>query len=289
MKKIALLYSLIFATCSLADDTCFIAKQDNKFIKSEGECAKAHSPSSTFKIPLLLIAKNEGIILYDEDALLDYDDDFVDWLGYWGLSQNVSSFTESSCAFYWQSLKRKLKIKEIQTYINSFDYGNKDLSGSKKTYTQDCMISNSLQISPLEQVEFLQKLTNNQLNLSQDSQKLTRLSLYIDTIKHNWKLYGQAATGYKTVPGKKDQKNTFSWIFGWTKKDSSKIPFGWFVGWIEKDKIKIPFAYYSDKSNGMLAFEEARKELGDLIDEQEEVPPKKTNVKKPQVSQQPQT
>ena len=125
------------------------------------------------------------------------------------------------------------------------------------------------------------------MNISHDSQKLTRVSLYIDTLKHNWKLYGQAATGHTKAEANKDQKNTFSWIFGWRKKDTSKVPFGWFVGWIEKDNIKIPFAYYSSKSNGMLAFEESRKELSDLIEDQEEEA--KRNLKKTQGSPQPQT
>jgi beta-lactamase class D len=279
MKKIVLLYSVIFSTCSLADNACFVTKQNNEIIKNSQTCNNQHPPSSTFKIPLSLIAKQEGIIVNEVSPILDYDEDFVDWIGYWRSASNASNFEENSCSLYMKSIVQRVGADKLQAYIDSFDYGNKDLSAIKTNSSQECKITQSLQISPIEQVEFLQKLINNKLPISLDAKKLTQELLYIDTLKDDWKLYGQAATGYRRVPPQKEQNeqkeqkgvlsSIFSWFFDFKKHHNIPVSYGWFVGWIEKDGTKIPFAYYSDKKNAMLAVEEGRKELISLINQQQ--------------------
>ena len=265
MKKIVLLCSLLFSASAFCGNECFVTKQNDQIISS-GKCSQQHSPSSTFKIALSLIANNEGILVDDADPVLDFEEDFIDWVPSWNLPHSTINFVENSCFWYWKKITRTLSSDKIQNYINKFDYGNKDLSGSQKHGCADCWLSSSLQISPIEQVEFLDKLIKNKLQIKATAQKMTKNLLYIEKLNNNWTLYGQTGTGYMPTNSKDTNKGKFSWIFGWLKRDSKKMPFGWFVGWIEKEKKTIPFAYYIDKEDGWFAAEHAKKELNFLID-----------------------
>src|SRR5471030_108016 len=64
MKKIILfLCSLILcANSAFANTNCFLAKENGKVLKAEGDCKSRYAPQSTFKIPLSLIGFDSGIL-----------------------------------------------------------------------------------------------------------------------------------------------------------------------------------------------------------------------------------
>ena len=72
-------------------------------------------------------------------------------------------------------------------------------------------LSSSLALSPSEQIQFLQKIINKKLPVSQKAFSMTKDILYIQELAGGWKLYGKTGNGLQL-----------------TKKH------GWFVGWIEK-------------------------------------------------------
>ncbi len=67
MKKVILfLFSFILcAGTSWANQQCFLAKENSKVLKSEGDCAIRYAPESTFKIALSLIRFDSGILKRD--------------------------------------------------------------------------------------------------------------------------------------------------------------------------------------------------------------------------------
>lgn len=90
-----------------------------------------------------------------------------------------------------------------------------DISGDLNKF----WLSNSLKISPIEQIEFLQKLINNKLPTNYKSCKITKNLLFIKKLPNNWNLYVKTGN-FSTRSG---------------------LQAGWFVGWIEKKNKKIIF------------------------------------------------
>jgi beta-lactamase class D len=58
MKNIILFLTLglLLDSPSIADTKCFLIMENNQVTKKEGECKSRHSPCSTFKIAISLMA-----------------------------------------------------------------------------------------------------------------------------------------------------------------------------------------------------------------------------------------
>jgi beta-lactamase class D len=64
VKKVILLLCFIMLSANVSfADSCFIAKENGKVLKSEGDCEKRYAPMSTFKIALSLIGFDSGILM----------------------------------------------------------------------------------------------------------------------------------------------------------------------------------------------------------------------------------
>ena len=64
MKKVILLLCSIMLSVNVAfADSCFIAKERTRVLKSEGDCEKRYPPMSTFKIALSLMGFDSGILV----------------------------------------------------------------------------------------------------------------------------------------------------------------------------------------------------------------------------------
>ena len=88
-----------------------------------------------------------------------------------------------------------------------------DLSGG----LTNAWVSSSLQISPLEQVEFLHKIVKQQLPVSKKSYAYAKNIMYILEMAGGWKLYGKTGNG----------------------KLKNDMQHGWFVGYIEKMAVLL--------------------------------------------------
>jgi beta-lactamase class D len=167
---------------------------------------------------------------------------------------------KNSCVWYSQVLTQKLGMKKFQDYVNKFNYGNQDVSGDKgqNNGLTNSWLSSSLEISPEDQIIFLNKLLTNKLPVSNDAQSMTRNIIYVEDLPRGWKLYGKTGSGYLL---NKDR----------TKK--LEIKHGWFIGWIEKNDKKIIFASHivDDKKEeghaGPRAKEQAKEKLLQLIEQ----------------------
>ncbi len=136
-------------------------------------------------------------------------------------SQNPKTWIQNSCLWYSNILVKKLTKTKFEEYISEFQYGNMNTSGE----LENAWISSSLKISPIQQIEFLQKIINKEFNLSQEAYEYTKNLMFIQVIEDNWKLYGKTGSGYQVINNKK-----------------TELKHGWFVGYIEKNNQQIVFA-----------------------------------------------
>lgn len=203
-----LLTHLMIIAPAFAGKTCFMIKEGNTFLINEGgdDCYGQYAPCSTFKIPISMMAYNEGILMDETTPTWDYKEEYNEIYPVdreiLKQSYNPTAWMKNSCVWFSQLITMKMGLKKFQDYVsNVFSYGNQDVSGDKGKDNGliASWLSNSLKISPAEQISFLEKLINSQHAVSQRAQAYTRNIMLVDTLDDSlpdgWKLYGKTGSG----------------------------------------------------------------------------------------------
>lgn len=192
MKKIiSLLCSVVFSNSIAFAQQCFIAKEQNRVLKSEGDCKVRYAPQSTFKIPLALIGLDSGILQSENNPSWVLPKDTDPYINVCKGDHNPRTWMRDSCLWYSRILTTKLGMKKFQDYVTKFNYGNMDLSGG----LINAWVSSSLKISPEEQVDFLQKVIDQKLQISKASYDKTKKIMFIQEMAGGWKIYGKTGNG----------------------------------------------------------------------------------------------
>lgn len=254
MKKAVFFLTLCFLinNSANADTQCFIAKENNKIIQEEGDCKSRHSPCSTFKIAISLMGYNEGLLRDETHPLLPFKKGYAENLEDWKVPHHPTLWMKNSCVWYSQVVTQELGMKKFRYYVEKFNYGNKDISGDKgkDNGLTRSWLSSSLEISPEEQLIFLQNMLEGKLPVSLNSREMTKNILFHEDLPNGWKLYGKTGSGAFPNADKTQQ---------------SYAPHGWFVGFIQKDKRTIYFAEHIENYAGTQAKALAKDKLLTMI------------------------
>jgi|694.fasta_scaffold118138_3 beta-lactamase class D len=195
----------------------------NRIIKELGNgIDKRVTPCSTFKIALSLMGFDAGVLNNEKHPVWHFQEGYDDFLESWKMPQTPQLWMRYSCIWYSKVLALQLGLGTIQHYLASLEYGNQDLSGFQLGDKNPVWLNSSLKISPREQVEFIRKMIENELPISNHSIEMTKSILFIEDLPGGWKLFGKTGAS------------------GFTHE---QIEMGWFVGWIEKNDEFFPFAY----------------------------------------------
>jgi beta-lactamase class D len=98
------------------------------------------------------------------------------WRDSWNRDQTLQMAMRYSTVWYFQSLARSLGDNVMQRYLDRFGYGNRDISSGIDTF----WLNGSIEISAIEQIEFLRKLYRNQLPLKVSTMKQVRELLVLE-------------------------------------------------------------------------------------------------------------
>jgi beta-lactamase class D len=191
------------------------------FIHNDPRANHRFSPASTFKILNALIALEEKAISGKDDALK--------WDGRtypmpdWNRDQTLESAFKVSCVWCFQELARRVGAEKYRKYLRKSDYGELREPFVETTFWLD----GSLEISAIEQVEFLKKVNQRSLPFRASSYETLRQIMLVDqtpgfTIR--------AKTGLAAI---------------------SKPNIGWYVGYVEKPKDVWFFATNMEVRQGM--------------------------------------
>lgn len=254
MRLLALLSFLFIAAPSYgyAAESCalIVSYPDMKTLKEEGDCTQRQAPASSFKIPLAVMGFDSGFLKDAHSPLLAYKDGYASDMEIQKKTTDPTIWLQESIVWYSQQLTLKLGMEKFKTYVEQFNYGNKDLSGG---LTQ-AWLGSSLEISPREQVIFLTKLLNHDLGVHQDAYTKT-IAIMPEFSAGDWKVFGKTGTSWQRRPdGEYDRTQ----------------PLGWFVGWAENENQKVVFAKLIrgtekwDQYGGPKAREEFLKDLSDF-------------------------
>lgn len=175
--------------------------------------AKRISPASTYKIYSALFALESGIIT-PKQSRIRWDGTHYKY-DLWNDDQTLESAMKNSVTWYFQSLDKQTGLSSIREYVKKINYGNQRIEGDVSSY----WIDSPLKISPIEQVEMLKKMYDNQFGFSPE---------HIQTVKDSIRL---SKTKQGTLSGKTG-----------TKEVNGENICGWFIGYIEQDSHTYFFA-----------------------------------------------
>jgi beta-lactamase class D len=227
-----LLFSLgIFSAASATEVCTAIADTSNgKVLFERGECKQQVTPASTFKIAISLMGYDCGFLKDEHRPTLPYREGYVDWRESWRHPSDPAKWMQDSVVWFSQQVTLSLGKERFAEYTKKFQYGNADVSGdSENDGLTTSWISSSLRISPLEQLSFLRKVVNRQLNVSQQAYDMTAEITKFNQSPGGWKIHGKtgAASG-------------FGWYVGWASKGSRTFTFARLIRKDESETQDIP-------------------------------------------------
>jgi len=217
MKNILITMLLLLSTTlSYAHEKdgaiCFIVKENGKVLRQEGNCKARYAPESTFKIVLSMMGFDSNILQDENNPEWPCKEGYDYFINVCKRPHTPRTWMRDSCLWYSRVLTTALGIKKFQDYVQNFNYGNKEIKGDNVLFSS--WISSSLQISPIEQTEFIQKFINHKFPISSKAYDMTKKIMFMQELAGGWKLYG------KTGNGKHQDKNGLKTDF----------QHGWFIG-----------------------------------------------------------
>lgn len=189
---------------------------DNKFWLSNPKRAETRFiPASTSKIPHTLIALETKQALPDTIFKWDGRERF---LKSWNQDQTLAQAYQRSAVWVYQEIAQKLGHNVMAEWLKQLDYGNHDI-GDADNVTR-YWLQGPLEISALEQVHFLEKLSKNELPLSMETYEKSRA------------IFKNETKGASTLFAKT----------GWMHDDEA-MDIGWFVGWVETSDTSETYVF----------------------------------------------
>lgn len=190
---------------------------------NEDMCKQEESPYSTFKIVSALLGLQNGVIV-DESSTMGYDGaDYGN--SEWNRDLTLEEAFQKSCIWYFREVVDSVGNDEIQRELDELQYGNRNISewnGSNINPIEELngfWLDSSLKISPLEQVEVLEKIFEGQSDYDSGNIEILKRIMLVDE-NGTQKIYGKTGTGGN---GK-----------------------AWFVGFSESNRERKYFAIYLD-------------------------------------------
>lgn len=162
-------------------------------VRNQQWCEKPLTPNSTFKVPLAVMAIDQGLIK-NEKTSFKWDGK-PKILETWNRDQTAKDWMVNSVVWVSQELTQKMGFAQVDKYLKSFNYGNKDFSGSLTEAWLSSTGKDTLKITAYEQLDFMKKLFRNQLPVSPESMRLTKRLLASEVSTLESMLSGKTGSG----------------------------------------------------------------------------------------------
>lgn len=186
--------------------------------------AKQSSPCSTFKIMSAYLALSKKLVTAENSQRSWNKTPY--WNPQWNKDMGIAEAFQTSCVWYFRRLIDEAGEVKIQAFLNSYNYGNKDISDWQGLLNNNELnpdlsgfwIESSLKISPIEQTRVLANIFEKNTQAAKDLKEIMQVS------NTPVKIYGKTGMGVK----------------------NDKIADAWFVGFYELNGQHIYFAIRLD-------------------------------------------
>jgi beta-lactamase class D len=189
-------------------------------VHDAARAARGYIPASTFKIPNSLIALEMSIVR-DENQRFLFSWPKAD-IAEWNRDHTFRTALKYSVVPIYQAIARQVGATRYEEWLARLDYGNRDIRGGIDHFWLD----GELRVTALQQIDFLTKLVNLELPVSERSQRIVK-SMLLREANDCYELH--AKTGLVGVAA-----------------SSAVEPLGWYVGWVTTDSATWAFAMNID-------------------------------------------
>ena len=182
----------------------FEPAKDRYLVCNESRARTRFLPASTFKIPNALIGLEVGAI--------DDENEVFRWDGRpkprpaWERDHTLATGMRESVAWMFQEVARRIGRERMREWLDRLEYGNRDIKGGIDLF----WLQGGLRVSAREQVDFLRKLSEGELPMTQRSQRLVREALMVERTPA-YKLYAKTASAGAG-------SNALAWWAGWIER-----------------------------------------------------------------------
>ncbi|MFC0045866.1 class D beta-lactamase [Metabacillus iocasae] len=163
-------------------------KKGKTFVYNEERANKRTAPESTFKIPNALIGLQVGAV--DDEYEIKEWDGVEREIPVWNQDHTLGSGMRNSVVWYYQEMARDIGEATMKEWIEKLSYGNEDLSGGIDQF----WLSRSLKISPVEEVDFIEQLSNETLPFDLDVMRTVK-RMMVQAEGKDYTLYGKTGQG----------------------------------------------------------------------------------------------
>ncbi len=185
---------------------------------------RPYLPASTFKIPNSLIALELGVVREERERFpMTWPRSDVSEA--WNRAHTLRTALKYSVVPVYQIVARRVGEPRYRSWLARLDYGNRDPGGGVDHFWLD----GALRTTAVDQVDFLERLAELRLPMSERSQRVVREMLVVEAnpcyvLRAKTGLVGVAAS---RVVGPEERV-------------------GWYVGWVEADTASRAFALNID-------------------------------------------
>ena len=170
-------------------------------------------PASTYKIPHSVIALEIGVA-DGADHQIRWDSTTVPrgefWPEVWSQDHTLRTAIRNSVVWYYQEIARGVGRDRMQMYVDTFDYGNRNIDGDLDLF----WLTGELRISPNEQVQFLKKLYEGKLPVKETTTQIVKEILVLEDTP-SFRLSGKTGTANIT------ETHELLWLVGFVERDNN--------------------------------------------------------------------
>jgi bla regulator protein BlaR1 len=210
------------------DCTVMVDAASGASLVREGSCDERVTPASTFKIAISLMGFDSGVLRDDHTPYLPYKPSYASSNPSWRHGTDPAGWLRESVVWYSQQVTSRLGAASVRSYVQAFDYGNRDLASVAGVDDAVALseVSPTLRISPLEQTVFLRKVVNRTLPLSAHAYDVTARLLKVETLANGWEVYGKTGTApARLADGSADDTQDIGWFVGWATRGGRTLVF----------------------------------------------------------------
>lgn len=170
------------------------------------EAAKERiTPNSTYKIYDALLGLESGIITASSSNMTWNGEDYP--FDSWEADQDLNSAMHNSVNWYFQTIDSQVGFDSVKSFLQDIGYGNQITSNDLDLYWTDF----SLKISPIEQIELLQKFHDNEFQFAPENIDAVKAAIHLASTTEG-SFYG------KTGTGRVDDQDVNGWFIGYIEK-----------------------------------------------------------------------
>ncbi|MBE2179206.1 MAG: class D beta-lactamase [Chthoniobacterales bacterium] len=189
------------------------------FLSDPAACTEKLAPCSTFKIWNSAIGLETGLV-EDPDALFWKWDGEKRSIEGWNQDQTLRSAMTVSCVPAYQALARKIGTERMQKWIDTLDYGDRDISaGLEVFWLPKPPDRKTILITAEEQAQLVAKLATWKLPFSAKTQSVLADIMKVKSTDRGT-LYGKTGTG---AEGRGD--NSIGWFVGYVESGGKTFAF----------------------------------------------------------------